>query len=386
VRRWIACLTAAAAVFLWSRPSASTVRIDPHFQNLSVMGDRILLTSVDGRRLVCLSSDGKKLWERQFQQRIVVGEYDKESLYVQDGTALLKVSLSAGILSPLGTLPAHQLLGWLPSEGLATSIDDRFEVRSFRMLDPKSLALIWKTDDLESVVDIVQDTLVGVRAKRSYEKGGQGYSLSNATLVGLDRRSGALRWKVPLLNDQASSVSTARAGSLLVVIDDPFSGGRLFCLDPRKGKILSSLAGGDDGSTGRNFLDVSVDGSEVVYLDSEQESSDVVLHFATLPDLKDTRTLKLVAKEILRFWLQGDFVLTAGIYDTASFDRKTGERYWEKGALGEWVRFGDRMLATDSTEGGKRARLITIGLRDGAVRELYSEAVSEQDRKDFSPW
>lgn len=385
MRRWIACLTAAAAVFLWSRPSASTVRIDPHFQNLSVMGDRILLTSVDGRRLVCLSSDGKKLWERQFQQRIVVGEYDKESLYVQDGTALLKVSLSAGILSPLGTLPAHQLLGWLPSEGLATSIDDRFEVRSFRMLDPKSLALIWKTDDLESVVDIVQDTLVGVRAKRSYEKGGQGYSLSNATLVGLDRRSGALRWKVPLLNDQASSVSTARAGSLLVVIDDPFSGGRLFCLDPRDGRILSSLAGGDD-SSGRNFLEVAVDGSEVVYLDSGEESSDVVLHFATVPDLKDTRTLKLVAKEILRFWLQGDFVLTAGIYDTASFDRKTGERYWEKGALGEWVRFGDRMLATDSTEEGKRARLITIGLRDGAVRELYSEAVSEQEGKDFSPW
>ncbi len=44
------------------------------------------------------------------------------------------------------------------------------------------------------------------------------------------------------------------------------------------------------------------------------------------------------------------------------------------------------MLATDSTEEGKRARLITIGLRDGAVRELYSEAVSEQDLKDFSPW
>lgn len=191
MRRWIACLTAAAAVFLWSRPSASTVRIDPHFQNLSVMGDRILLTSVDGRRLVCLSSDGKKLWERQFQQRIVVGEYDKESLYVQDGTSLLQVRLSAGTLSPLGTLPAHQILGWLPSEGLASSVDDRFDVRSFRMLDPKSLALIWKTDDLESVVDIVQDTVVGVRAMRSYEKGGQGYNLSNATLVGLDRRSGA---------------------------------------------------------------------------------------------------------------------------------------------------------------------------------------------------
>jgi len=64
--------------------------------------------------------------------------------------------------------------------------------------------------------------------------------------------------------------------------------------------------------------------------------SDVVLHFATLPNLKDARTLKLVAKEILRFWLPGDFVLTAGIYDTACFDRKTGERYWEKGALGQW--------------------------------------------------
>jgi PQQ-like domain len=385
VRRWIACLTAAAAVFLWSRPSGSTVRIDPHFQNLSVMGDRILLTSVDGRRLVCLSSDGKKLWERQFQERIVVGEYDKESLYVQDGTALLKVGLSAGILSPLGTLPAHQLLGWLPSEGLASSVDDRFDVRSFRMLDPKSLAPIWKTDNLESVVDIVQDTLVGVRAKRSYEKGGQGYSLSNATLVGLDRRSGALRWKVPLLNDQASSVSTARAGSLLVVIDDPFSGGRLFCLDPRDGRILSSLAAGDE-SGGRTFLEVSMDGPDVAYLESGDATSDAVLHFATLPDLKDTRTLKLVAKEILRFWLQGDFVLTAGIYDTASFDRKTGERYWEKGALGQWVGSGDRMLATDRTQDGNRARVITIGLRDGAVRELYSEAVSEQDRKDFSPW
>lgn len=384
MKRCIACL-AAAAVLIWARPSGSTVRIDPHFQNLSVIGDRILLTSVDGRRLLCLSSDGKKVWERQFRHRIVVGEYDKKSLYVQDGASLLQVSLSAGTLSPLGTLPAHQLLGWVPSEGRATSVDDRFDFRSFRMLDPKSLALIWKTDNLESVVDIVRDTLVGVRAKRRYEKGGQGYSLSNAALVGLDRRSGALRWKVPLLNDQASSVRAARAGSVLVVIDDPFSGGRLFCLDPRDGRILSSLAAGDD-SGGRTFLEVSMDGSEVAYLESGDATSDAILHFATLPDLKDTRTLKLVAKEILRFWLQGDFVLTSGIYDTACFDRKTGERYWEKGALGQWVGFGDRMLATDSTEEGKRARLITIGLRDGAVRELYSEAVSEQDRKDFSPW
>ena len=50
------------------------------------------------------------------------------------------------------------------------------------------------------------------------------------------------------------------------------------------------------------------------------------------------------------------------------------------------VWFGDRVLATDSTEEGKRARLITVGLRDGVVRELYSEAVSEEDRNDFSPW
>jgi len=79
-------------------------------------------------------------------------------------------------------------------------------------------------------------------------------------------------------------------------------------------------------------------------------------------------------------------VLTAGIYDTACFDRKTGARYWEKGAIGQWIRFGDSMLAADSVDNGKRARLITIGLRDGAVHELYSEPVSDSDRKDFRPW
>jgi len=267
VRRWLAGLSSAGAFLFLVAPAGSTVRIDPHFQSLNVMGDRILLTSVDGRRLVCLSTDGKKLWERQFRQRIVLGAYDKDSLYVQDGTALHQVHLSAGTLSPLGALPAHQLLGWLPSEGLATSVDDRFGVRSFRMLDPKSLALIWETDSLESVVDVIQDTVVGVRAKRSYEKGGAGYTLSNATVVGLNRRNGALKWEIPLLNRQASSARAARAGSLLVVIDDPFTGGRLFCLDPGDGKILSSLAGGDDWSSGRNFLDVSMDGAEFVYLD-----------------------------------------------------------------------------------------------------------------------
>jgi hypothetical protein len=56
------------------------VRIDPHFQNPNVIGDRILLTSVDGRRLVCLRTDGKKVWERQFRQRIVLGAYDKDSV------------------------------------------------------------------------------------------------------------------------------------------------------------------------------------------------------------------------------------------------------------------------------------------------------------------
>ena len=386
VRRLLAGLSSVCTVLLFVAPAGSTVRIDPHFQNLNVIGDRILLTSVDGRRLVCLSTDGKKLWERPFGQRIVVGLYDKDSLYVQQGTALYQVSLSAGTLSPLGTLPPHQLLGWLPAEGLATSVDDRFGVRSFRMLDPKSLALAWETDSLESVVDIIQDTVVGVRAQRSYEKDRHSYTLSNATLVGLNRQNGALKWEIPLLNRQASSARAARAGSLLVVIDDPFTGGRLFCLDPGDGRILSSLAGGDDWSTSRNFLDVAIDGSEVVYLDSGHASSDAVLHFASLPDLQDTRTLRLVSKEILRFWLQSDFVLTAGIYDTACFDRKTGARYWEKGAIGQWTRFGDTMLATDSADEGKRARVITIGLRDGTVHELYSEPVGDPDRKGFRPW
>jgi hypothetical protein len=61
-------------------------------------------------------------------------------------------------------------------------------------------------------------------------------------------------------------------------------------------------------------------------------------------------------------------------------------RPWEEGGIGQWVRLGDSILATDGVDEGKRARVIPGGLRDGAVRELYSELVGDHDRKDFLAW
>jgi hypothetical protein len=97
-----------------------------------------------------------------------------------------------------------------------------------------------------------------------------------------------------------------------------------------------------------------------------------------LPELQDTRALTLNIDGVRRIWLEGDLVLAAGMHGATAFDVKSGERRWEKGRLDEWIPLGDSMLATDSTDHGKRARLIAIGLRDGTARELYAEAAPKR--------
>jgi hypothetical protein len=64
-------------------------------------------------------------------------------------------------------------------------------------------------------------------------------------------------------------------------------------------------------------------------------AAEAEFHVCKLPDCPKESPISLSAKEILKVRLYGEYFITAGIYDSARFERATGKRLWEKGQL-EW--------------------------------------------------
>jgi outer membrane protein assembly factor BamB len=207
------------------------------------------------------------------------------------------------------------------------------------------------------------------------------YRLTNATLRGFDRSNGRLRWSVPLSDSQAPSVSAAASKGVLGLIDrlritHGDGNYELLVLNPESGEILFRRKG--------EFRDLAAREGSLDVLEGTGPG-DGQLYICDLPACVKNPGLGLSAKEILSFQLYRDFVLTWGLYDAACFSRSTGERLWEKGQI-EWtLPFENEMIAADYSLKGNAARIISIDLRTGAERVLFSRGLTEKDRKAFIP-
>lgn len=358
------------------------VRIEPTFGHPYIFGDRIVFTSVDGNRVFGIDKQGKLQWEARFPTRVFLQRSD-DQLLVQSGRSVYRLNLSNGARYEVFRMPDQEILIAEIGTNFVATADRRFEHNHLRILNPIDHSTMWDSSSIEEIVEVTPSTVVAVTADRKYEGKAKSYHLENGNLRGFDRSTGQTRWSMPLNSVGVGSVVSARVDGFLALVDslrsyDPkIDDSRLLILSPDTGAVVSKRDG--------NFMDLWPLENSLGVLERGSGATEAQFYVCKLPDCAKESPITLSAKEILRVRLYGQYIITAGIYDSACFARATGKRLWEKGQL-EWSQpFDDEMIVTDFSTADQTARIVAVELQSGQEHILFSRKVTGHDRLVFRP-
>jgi hypothetical protein len=153
----------------------------------------------------------------------------------------------------------------------------------------------------------------------------------------------------------------------------------LLILQADTGAVLSKRSG--------NFVDLwPLDDALGVLERGRTAADEAEFYVCEFPECAKKSPVSLSAREILSVRLYKDYIITAGIYDAACFERATGKRLWEKGQL-EWSQpFDNQMIVTNFSRADQNARVVSVDLRTGQEHVLFSRKVTPHDRISFRPW
>ena len=381
---WLSSLRRSVVVVfflgLLAYPALSDVVVKPTFGHPYIFADRIVFTSVDGTHLIAIDKKGHLQWELTFPDRIFVQHID-QTLTVQSEQHVYKVSLADGKKTELFVMPENELLlADFGNDFLATT-DRRFDRNRLRVINPVDYSTAWESTSIEEIIAVTESTVVASTAERVYESDHHGYHLENLILRGFDRQSGRIRWSIPLANGLAASAHVANFLAVVYRLRSyQFDDGseKLSVLDPDTGAILSQRQG--------EFGDLWPLEDSVGVLEISHGAEKADFYICKLPECRKNSVVSLSAKEILRVRVYRDYIITAGIYDAACFDRATGRRLWEKGQL-EWSEpFDNEMVITDFSSQDQTARIVSIDLSTGREQPLFSRTVTDHDKANFQPW
>lgn len=371
------CVIALGSVAL------ADVRIQPSFGHPYVFADRIVFASVDGKHLIGIDKQGDLQWEVAFSARVFLLRSD-DQLFVQSGRAVYRLNVSNGTRSEVLRMAKHETLIADAGINFLAAADDRFGHDHVRVISPVDHSTAWESSSMESIVQVTPSTVVAVSADRKYDRKRKSYELENGNLRGFNRKNGQIRWSMFLNDTGVGSVISAQVGSFLAVVDrlrkyDSSSGDSLLLiLNPDTGAVLLKHHG--------NFTDLWPLADSLAVLERGSGAAEAEFYICKLPDCAKENPISLSAKEILRVRLYGEYIITAGIYDAACFERATGKRLWEKGQL-EWSEpFDDDMVVTDFSPTDQTARIVAVELRSGQEHVLFSRRVTPHDKASFRPW
>jgi hypothetical protein len=370
-------------VMVLTNAAPADVRIEPTFGHPYVFADRIVFTSVDGKHVIGIDKQGRSQWDLAFPTRVFLQRSD-DQLLVQSGRDVYTLNVSNGTKTRLFRMPKQEILIADTGINFLAAWDSRFDHNHIRIISPVDHSTTWESSLIESIIQVTPSTVVAVTADRKYERRPRSYHLENGNLRGFDRKDGRARWSMPLSDTGIGSVVSAQGGGFLAVVDkvrryDPSVGdARLIILDPDTGAVLSKRDG--------NFTELWPLADSLGVLEHGSGAAEAEFYVCKLPDCARANPISLSAKEILKVRLSGDYIITAGIYDSACFERATGKRLWEKGQL-EWSEpFDNEMVVTDFSPTDQTARMVAVNLRSGQEHLLFSRKVTRHDKTDFRPW
>lgn len=363
--------------------TSADVRIEPTFGHPYIFPDRIVFTSVDGQNLIGIDKQGHLKWELPFHRPILL-QRSADQLLVQSGSKVFRVNVSSGARSQVFQMPTHEILIANIGLNFLAATDSRFDHKRVRIISSADNSTAWESSSLESIIAVTSLTVVGVTADRKYDRKQKSFTLENGYLRGFNRETGQIRWSMPLNDTGVGSVESAQVRSFLVFIDrlrryDSSSGDSiLVTLNPDTGEVFSKRDG--------NFTDLWPTEDSLTVLERGIGGAEAEIYFCKLPVCTKEKPISLSAKEIIRVRLYGQYIITAGIYDAACFERATGRQLWEKGQL-EWSEpFDDEMVVTNFSRADQTARIVAVELSNGKEHVLFSRTVTAHDRASFRPW
>ncbi len=350
--------------------AVADVDIAPTFGDPAVAGRFILFPSPDAKRVICIDDSGVVRWHRRVAHLNSYGEVDDRTFFVQDGSAVAYVNGATGAQRTVAKLPKGESIVIDPRRRLAWTVNGDPSVRKFVMRDPVTLERRWSDNRIESVCEADEQRVFVVTAERHPEK--NAFSISNATLLALDRRTGRELWTHKLNDAQALEIRGAVTGRYLAIIDGLMPS-NLVLLDRESGQVAHSRFSSVTDADGFFYVSATHEG-ELLVLETMRHDRIDRLTTLSVPELTPVKSVPLDAKENLFFFVDGGVVVTSGIYSVAAFDLATGRRLWqiEHQRLIHRPLNGAMIAALNKQD---RAIVERIDVPSGNERDLYAEAL-----------
>jgi outer membrane protein assembly factor BamB len=338
----------------------------PFFHNLEVFGDRFTAVAPDSKTLRGFTFDGSETWRRSLAANALVERRNDQNLYVQEERTVFDVRASDGTAERFLEVPEHQQFGWHRESGAVYLVDDRFDKYAFQLLDPNSRRPMWMSENVQSILDGDQTRFVVASMKRHYATDRLSFTETDVAIAGLDRRTGEIRWRIPLHNSPAS-FRFASVPACVVILDEGGAGG-LSCVDRATGNVLGKRP--HASPFGFSYTDVVAVGDQVAFLEREGDAH--ALRFAAVPSFEITKSLRIPTVEPT-LTLHRDFILMKGLERAVCLDRQSGKQLWERARVGEWILRGDQILIGDYDTSAQRARLVLVDPASGNETILLTE-------------
>jgi len=338
--------------------------------------DRLVVLSPDGTRVLGISLDGVKLWERKHDVRVHLFSGPASEPVLQVGKVVSTISPRSGELRPRFTVESEDDLVTYSVELTSfTSQNRHFHPRMFKLLDAETGQPAWRTSEIEGVICATPELIVCLAVERIPSD--QGITFGTASLEAYRRGSFEKKWSVTL--PEGSGVPFVPAefhAPYLIYADGPTS---LSVIDCATGlKLLTRQVNLPE--LGRISALTMIDG-RVAWLTSRYNrdnpnNTEYLLHFCTVPELKVERKIVLKLIEIARVNFENGFIISDSISRTACF-RSSGEKVWERSQTARSPVINDRIYFSDYHQ--KTARVGIVEVSTGKQTILYSEPVEEPD-------
>lgn len=361
----LTCVAANALSIVFPKFSA------PVFQN-----DRLIVTSPDSKRLLCVSLTGKKLWEQKYTRsvRLFVGSESEPLL--QNGNVISDISPISGELKPRFAIEdAGDWVGYSPIVGSFVANDRHSAMGAFKLFDRQTGKLLWRSQEVEELICATPDVFVALVVERVPEK--KGFKFGKASLDAFDRRTFVRKWSVPLAESSwVPFLPTAFKSPYLIYVDGQKSLVVLDCTTGRK-HLTKEIRLPQHDQIGV----ISKVGDQVVWLSERMNfddfaNSENTLHFCSIPELVEQKTVTIKVLEIASISFEGEFIVSDALYRTACF-RLNGQKVWERFQTERTPIIGNRIYFSDNEH--EKARLGYVEVSTGKAKLLYQERIKQQN-------
>jgi hypothetical protein len=339
---------------------ATSIRF-PKFSAPVLAEDRLIFTSVDSKRLLCVSLKGKLLWEQKYETAIRLFTGPKSEPLLQIGTAVSSVLPESGELrARFAVEDKNDAVTFSRDIDSFISHARRFGSQTFKLLDGTTGRPLWRKEDLEKLIGGTPQQIVCLVARPIPR--GAGFTFGSAFLNSYDRKTFASGWSLPIYG-----------GSFVLFLRATFNAPYLIFTDAANSLTVLECTTGHkrltrrmDVSSPGYISDLQIHGDQLVWLSGN------TLHFCTIPELNEVKSLFLQVAEVSRVSFEGGFIISDALYRTACF-RPTGEKVWERNQTERTRVIKDRIYFSDYQK--KTARLGWVEVPTGKEEILYSEKI-----------